>query len=338
VAPDPAVSAPPDEFSLIAELFAPLSLSYPGAMGLRDDAAFMDPPPGMQVVATVDAMVAGVHFFADDPADLVARKLIRVNLSDLAAKGAVPFALMLAAAFPRNVSADWLRLFAAGLKSDVEEFAVALIGGDTVATPGPLTLSLTAFGTVPAGKGLLRRSARPGDRIWVTGSIGDSAVGLQVLLGNLTGQDPSAVAYVVDRYRVPSPRTRVGPQLIGLASASMDVSDGLVQDLGHLCRESGVGALVRQHSVPLSPAVTRMTGSAPGIATTVLTGGDDYELLFTARPEMTDELKGLSRQTGVNLTEIGEIIAGQGVTVLSERNEPVDLPSSGWLHFSGEAE
>jgi len=329
----PAVSDSPDEFRLIADLFAPLSRGYPGALGLTDDAALMRPPPGMDMVLTVDAMVEGIHFLPDDPADLVARKLVRVNLSDLAAKGAVPVAVMLAAAFPHNVTGAWLRRFADGLRLDLEAFSIALIGGDTVSTPGPLTLSLTAFGQVVAGTALLRSGARAGDRIWVSGSLGDGAAGLRAAQGLLGDARPEHVGYLADRYRLPRPRTGLGPELVGHAHAAMDVSDGLVQDLGHLCRASAVGAEIRADGVPLSPAVAALVAADQSWLATVLTGGDDYELLFTAPPEETEALIQIAARTGVALTPIGSVVPGSGVTVLDADAVPMRLGPAGWRHF-----
>lgn len=312
-----------DEFSLIARLFKPLAATAPGALGLTDDAALLEGPAGRQWVVTADALVAGVHFLADDPPDLIARKLIRVNLSDLAAMGAVPRGLFLAACFPVGVAADWLDRFAAGLKADCDEFFVALMGGDTVATPGPLTLSLTAFGEVEAGHALLRSNARSGDNIWVSGTIGDAALGLQCLTGGR-----SADPFLIDRYRLPQPRLALGARLYGLAHAAMDISDGLVGDLEHICRASAVGAVLEAADLPLSPAA-----AAAGDLRAVLTGGDDYELLFTAPPNATAPLEALSGALGLRLTAIGRIIEGDGVTVLGSDGRPVTLGTKGYRHF-----
>lgn len=330
------MSGAPDEFALIADLFAPLARGFPGALGLTDDAALLAAQPGSDTVVTVDAMVAGIHFLPDDPAGLVARKLVRVNLSDLAAKGARPFAVLLAAAFPRGTGTDWLEAFAAGLGRDLAEFGVALIGGDTVATPGPLTLSLTAFGRVDAGRALLRSGARPGDRLWLTGTLGDGALGLSAAQGTLAGVDEPDLAFLADRYRLPQPRVSVGPRLVGLASAGMDVSDGLVQDLGHLCRASGVGAVVERAQVPLSPAARRAVAGDDSRLARVLTGGDDYELLFTAPPGGTEALHLVAAETGVALTSIGRIVEGAGVTVLDEAGHPLAVGQGGWRHFSAD--
>ncbi len=329
----------PDEFGLIAELFAPLAAGYPGALGLTDDAAFMPAEPGTDTVVTMDAMVAGVHFLPDDPPDQIARKLVRVNLSDLAAKGASVSVVMLAAAFPVGISRGWLRRFATGLKQDLDYFGVVLIGGDTVSTPGPLTLALTAFGKVAAGRGLLRSGARPGDEVWVSGSIGDGALGLRACRGQLEHLADGHVAALAERYRLPNPRTRLGPSLLGLASASMDVSDGLVQDLGHLCRASGVAAEVEAALVPRSAAAEAALAADQSLLATMLTGGDDYELLFTTPAGAADVLERLSRELAVPLTRIGRIVAGDGrggVVVLGGDGAPLALAHGGWRHFRSE--
>lgn len=330
-------SASLDEFGLIADLFAPLAAGYPGALGLGDDAALIAEEPGTDLVATVDALVAGIHFLPDDPADLVARKLMRVNLSDLAAKGARPVAVLLAAAFPRDVTMDWLRAFAAGLGEDLAAFGVGLAGGDTVMTPGPLTLSLTALGRVPAGGALLRSNARIHDDIWVSGTIGDGALGLLAAQGTLV-VDHTAASWLAGRYRLPEPRTALGPRLIGIANAAMDVSDGLVQDLGHLARASGCSAVIEQSAVPVSDsAILAMTGN-PSLLASVLTGGDDYEILFTAPPDRRTAIGDLSAGLGLRLTRIGWMAAGTGVSVVDSAGHPVETGQGGWRHFRGRSE
>lgn len=326
----------PDEFGLIAELFAPLAAGCPGALGLTDDAAFLAAEPGYDTVATMDTMVAGVHFLPDDPPDLIARKLVGVNLSDLAAKGAVPAYLMLSAAFPHGTTKSWLVAFARGLGEDVRRYGVALIGGDTVSTPGPLCLTLTALGRVEAGRGVRRSSARPGDLIWLSGSLGDGALGLKSIRGELQGLSPEQRDFLADRYRLPRPRTVLGPLLAGLASAGMDVSDGLVQDLGHLCRASDVRADIQADWAPLSDAATAALAADQSLLALVLTGGDDYELLFTAAPEATDEILKVARQAGTPVTRIGTIAArgtGNTVTVVGREGRVLDLGQTGWRHF-----
>ncbi|MBV8574051.1 MAG: thiamine-phosphate kinase, partial [Acetobacteraceae bacterium] len=234
----------PGEFALIARHFRPLA--GPAALGLEDDAAILIPPPGQELVLSADAMVAGVHFLPDDPPDLVARKLLRVNLSDLAAKGATPLGYLLTVSAQRGTPDSWFMEFAAGLAQDQAEFGIALLGGDTTSTPGPVSLSLTILGHVAPGTAVHRAGARPGDGIWVTGTIGDGALGLAVAQGRVA--DPSG--FLLARYRLPQPR--LGFVIGGTASAGLDISDGLVQDLGHLCRAGSVAAEIEAALVPLS--------------------------------------------------------------------------------------
>lgn len=313
----------PAEFSLIARHFRPLA--GPGALDLRDDAALLTPPPGRELVLTVDAMVAGVHFLPDDPPDLVGRKLLRVNLSDLAAKGAVPLGYLMTVSAPKTTPEAWFAGFAAGLALDQAAYGVTLLGGDTTSTPGPVSLSLTLIGHVAPGAAVHRFGARAGDEIWVTGTIGDGALGLAVALGRLV--DPSG--FLLDRYRLPQPR--VGMELAGIASAGMDVSDGLVQDLGHLCRASGLGAEIMLADVPLSDGA-RAAGA--DWLTTCVTGGDDYELLLAVPPDRSEKLLAAAARCGVAVTRIGQLHDGPAeVTVRGAGGEPLSLTDGGWSHF-----
>ncbi len=316
----------PPEFSLIARHFRPLA--GPGALALRDDAAVMMPPPGRELVLTCDAMVGGVHFLPDDPADLVGRKLLRVNLSDLAAKGAVPLSYLMTVSAPRTTPDAWYAGFAAGLAADQATYGVTLLGGDTTSTPGPISLSLTIIGHVAPGQAVRRIGARPGDGIWVTGTIGDGALGLQVALGRLT--DPSG--FLLDRYRLPQPR--VGLAICGIASAGMDVSDGLVQDLGHICRESGVAADLDAMAVPLSEQARAAQATESDWMETCLTGGDDYEVLMAVPPAREAALLAAARDSGIPVTRIGTFHSGApGVMVRGPGGESLALKKGGWSHF-----
>jgi thiamine-monophosphate kinase len=324
----------PDEFGLISRLFAPLAAGHAGALTLTDDCALFDGPNGAQWAVTADAMVAGVHFFPDDPPDLIARKLVRVNLSDLAAMGAVPKFILMTCAFPKGTDMAWLDCYAAGLKDDCQEFSVVLIGGDTVSTPGPLTLSLTALGELPAGSALLRSSARSGQQIWVSGTIGDGAFGLLAAKGQ-GGLDPRHHDALLDRYRLPRPRTTLGPALRSLASAAMDVSDGLVADLGHICDCSDLGAEIEAARVPLSDAASAAIAQGWGQGMiTALTGGDDYEILFTAAPNLSEQIVQLGQRLNLRLTPIGRIIAGKGVRVIDTQGQDLALERAGYNHFA----
>lgn len=318
------------EFGRIARFFAPLAAGAPGALGLTDDAALIECPPGERLVVTVDAMVEGVHFLPTDPPDLVARKLVRVNLSDLAAMAARPVGYFLTTALPKSHGDDWLAGFAAGLAQDQAEFGITLLGGDSVSTPGPVTLTLTAFGRVTIGAEVRRGGARPGDLVYVTGTIGDGALGLDAAQGKLDGLVSAAdVAFLADRYRLPRPRVGLGPLLSGLASAMMDVSDGLAGDLGHICTVSGVAGVIEASRVPLSAAAVKL----PDRIASVLTGGDDYELLFTAPPDHQPEILAASLAANVPVTIIGRIEAGQGVRVMDAAGSEIPLDGVGWRHF-----
>jgi thiamine-monophosphate kinase len=313
------------EFEFIAHRLRPLATA-PGALGLVDDAALLDPHPGMLLVLTKDAMVAGVHFLADDPPGQIAQKLLRVNLSDLAAMGAAPIGYLLALARPRAIEDDWLAAFCAGLAADNAAFGISVLGGDTVSTPGPLTLSLTAIGEVPKGEALLRGGARSGDDIWVSGTLGDAALGLAVLQGALEVAEP-ARARLVDRYRLPQPRLALGQALRGLAHAAIDISDGLLADLGHIVETSNLGAEIRAGLLPLSVA------DLPGAQDAALSGGDDYELLFTTPRSQRDAIEGLARQLALPLTRIGAMQFKPGIRVLDATGAEIHSERIGWQHF-----
>jgi len=319
----------PAEFSLIYKHFRPLA--GPAALALGDDAAVLAPPPGREIVIAADAMVQGVHFLPDDPPDLVARKLLRTNLSDLAAMGAAPLGYLLTVSVPRATPDAWFAAFAAGLAADQAEFGLALLGGDTTSTPGPVSLSLTILGTVAPGAALRRNGARPGDGIWVTGTIGDGALGLLAA----QGQVADSAGHLAGRYRLPRPRLALAQHLPGIAHAAMDVSDGLVQDLGHLCRESGLAATIAAADVPLSPAAATLVAADPALLHRCLTGGDDYELLLAVPPEQEAALHAAASATQTPVTRIGRFTAGTpAVTVLDPAGTPWPAATGGWSHFA----
>ena len=322
-----------DEFALIAELLSPLSRDAPDAFDLADDAALVGIRRGHQLVVTKDMLVAGVHFLAEESPALVARKLLRVNLSDLAAMGAAPRAYLLGLAVPGGTGEDWFRAFAGGLAEDQAAFGIQLIGGDTVSTGGPLTASLTALGEVPAGAALRRSGARSGDTVFVSGAIGDGALGLAALKAGIAGVDEPGLAYLAERYRLPRPRVALGGRLHGHAHAVIDVSDGLVADLGHICAASGVGAEIEAARVPLSPPARAALDADPALLTTVLAGGDDYELAFTADAAAVGPLADMAVALDLPITAIGRVTARQGVVVLDADGVPLRLASTGWRHF-----
>jgi len=282
---------------------------------------------------TADALVAGVHFLADDPPDLVARKMLRVNLSDLAAMGAAPLGYLMTTALPAACDEAWLAGFAEGLAADQAAFGISLLGGDSVATPGPATLSVTAIGSVPAERAVRRGGAVPGDLIYVSGTIGDAALGLRALRGELAGLDGTQRSFLVDRYHLPQPRLALGEGLVGVAHAMLDISDGLIGDLNHLCAVSGVSAVLEAARVPLSPAVRAALTRDPALLAPVLGGGDDYELVFTAPRAAEPALAALAAALALPITMIGRIEAGSGVRVIDETGRNIALAASGYRHF-----
>jgi thiamine-monophosphate kinase len=319
------------EFGRIRRFFAPLA--GPGGLQLRDDAALVDCAPGKRLVVTVDAMVEGVHYLPDDPPDLVARKLLRVNLSDLAAMGATPLHYLLATALPASFGDEWVARFTQGLAEDQRRFGVHLLGGDSVATAGPAVLSLTAIGEVAIGSEIRRDGARPGDRIWVSGTIGDALLGLLVLRGGYPELGASERAALSARFQLPEPRTALGPRLAGIAHGMCDVSDGLVADLGHICEASQVGASLALPALPLSPGARRLAAADPALPVRLATGGDDYELLFTAPAAASEVIGTLAAELALPITAIGTIDGGNQVRLLDVDGQPVPVESAGYRHF-----
>jgi thiamine-monophosphate kinase len=326
---------PSGEDSLIARYFRPLATD-PGAFNLDDDAAVLDGQGG-DIVVTTDAIVEGVHFLPDDPPETVARKALRVNLSDLAAKGAIPAGFVLTLAL-RAADDSWLAPFARALGEDAALFQCPLLGGDTVSTPGPLMISITAFGRVPQGKMVHRSGAKPGDRVVVTGTIGDAALGLDILRGGraaaaLSG-DAAAREVLVGRYRLPQPRNALTHAVRDHASAAMDVSDGLAGDLAKLCAASGVSAVIDAPSVPLSQAAaTLLAGGAVGIDALVA-GGDDYEILCAIPDDGVEAFERAAQLAGVAATSIGTFIAGTSpAKFLDAQGREIALSRLSYSHF-----
>ncbi|MBM3547800.1 MAG: thiamine-phosphate kinase [Alphaproteobacteria bacterium] len=312
------------EFDRIAQFFSPLAAGFPGALGLTDDAALVDPGPGYELVVTTDALVADVHFRKADPPDRIAQKALRVNLSDLASMGAEPVCYTLATILPAETDEAWLAAFVRGLAADQAEFGISLAGGDSVRTTGPATFSVTAMGRVEKGQALRRSGAKPGDKVYVSGTIGDGALGLAVLMGEIRDDEAGTLA---GRYLLPRPRLVLGRALRGRASAALDVSDGLVADLGHVAETSGVGLVIEADRVPLSSPARRALDGDSRLIATILTGGDDYELAFTASETLPESL------AGVPIACIGRVEAGSGVTVLDRQGRPVTLTAGGYRHF-----
>ncbi len=321
----------PSEDDLIARYFAPLAGM--GALELKDDAALMTPPAGEDLVLTVDGLVGGVHFFADDAPDAIARKALRVNLSDLAAKGARPLGFLLTLALPPDWTADWLDAFARGLGEDAQAYGCPLLGGDTVKTPGPLTLSITVFGAVPRGRMVLRTGARPGDHLYVSGTIGDAALGLEVRLGRLAGLDPGRREFLVDRYLLPRPRLTLRDAMASFAHGGMDVSDGFVGDLTKMLRVSRASAEVDLSLLPLSQAARAAIALEPAAFETAATGGDDYELIAAVAPQNAKAFEAAATAASAAVTRVGEVIAGAAPPRFFRNGGTVEFRRGSFSHF-----
>jgi thiamine-monophosphate kinase len=332
MASDENISA---EQRLIARYFGPLATA-PGAFGLEDDAAAVTPPPGCDLVLTTDGVIAGVHFFPDDPPEKIGRKALRMNLSDLAAKGAKPLGFLLSVALPTAIEEAWIAGFAEGLGKDIKHYGCALFGGDTDHTPGPLSVSITAFGSVPQGKMVRRAGAKTGDAVVVTGTIGDAALGVRlrrdVGLAGQWGLPDVMCAHLLQRYFLPEPRNALAEAVLNHASAAMDVSDGLAGDLAKLCRASGVAADIEAARVPLSDAARAAVARDPALLEAALSGGDDYEILLTLAPEKLAPFLAAAKAAGVAATEIGRITAGQGARFMHDR-KAMTFAQPSYSHF-----
>ncbi len=323
------------EERLIARYFRPLAI-HPGALGLGDDAAVLTAPPGCDLVLTTDGVIAGVHFFPDDPPDTIGRKALRMNLSDLAAKGAKPVGFLMSVALPANIEENWLAALAAGVGEDARHYGCPLLGGDTDRTPGPLSISIAAFGSLPQGKMVRRSTSKPGDCIMVTGTIGDAALGVLLrrdsgLAGHLRLSEIMR-AHLAQRYLLPEPRNSLAEAVLQYASAAMDVSDGLAGDLAKLCRASCVAGEVDVARVPLSDAVRVALGADPALIETVLTGGDDYEIVLTLSPQKLSAFQVAARAAGVAVAEIGRVTVGEGTRFMHD-GRPLNLTRLSYSHF-----
>ena len=320
------------EDRLIARFFAPLA-THPGALGLSDDAAFITPPAGCDLVLKTDAIIGGVHFFPDDAAQTVASKALRVNLSDLAAKGAKPLGFLLSLALPKDITDAWLANFAEGLRSDAVLYGCPLFGGDTDRTPGPVTVSIAMFGSVPENTMVRRAGAKPGERVFVTGTIGDAALGLAVRNGKDWQLSDAQRQHLVARYLLPQPRNALAEAVRTHASAALDISDGLAGDFAKLCRASQVGASIEAARVPLSDAAQAVVAADSAALETALTGGDDFEIVCTVPPAKADSFRAAAAAVKVPVTEIGVIEAGEGARFLGADGAPLTFARASFSHF-----
>ncbi|HJT42455.1 MAG TPA: thiamine-phosphate kinase [Rhizomicrobium sp.] len=311
-----------DEFGIIARYFAPLAGE--GAFGLKDDAALLPARAGYDLVVTTDAISEGVDFFAFDPAGAIAQKALRVNLSDLAAKGAQPAHYLLNFTLPRSVTPEWLSGFAGGLAHDQNMFGISLLGGDTGAGEGPLSIAITAFGFVPQGRIVKRSGARIGDAVYVTGNIGDSGGGLAIFRREKHTLAETDRDFLTRRYRVPEPPVFFAEELRAIAHASVDISDGLIADLGHIASASGVRIVVEGERVPLSEPLRALWGQDTLLR--AVAAGDDYQIAFTAAPGLTGPF------TQIGRVEIGRVEKGERVG-LTIAGKDVAISKPGFRHF-----
>lgn len=323
----------------ITALLAPLAEGCPGAFGLRDDCALLAPPPGAELVLKTDPIAEGVHFLAGNAPEDIAWKALAVNASDIAAKGARPLGYLMALSFPQPPAQAWMSRFADGLRTAQHAFACHLMGGDTDRRPGPLTISITMIGTVPTGRMVQRATARPGDRLFVSGTIGDAALGL--LLARHPARaatwslEPAEAEHLLARYRRPTPRLALAPVLLDYASAAMDLSDGLVKDLERMLRASGAAGRLDAGRVPLSDPARSIAASSSDWLGRLITAGDDYEVLCAIPPSKAAGFAAAAAAAGVTITEIGTVEeAPVALAVTGPDGRPLALPERrGWDHF-----
>jgi len=324
-----------DEFDFITTYLAPLA--GPGGLGLKDDAALMKPSPGKDLVLTKDTMVEAVHFPRGHYGGDTAEKLLRVNLSDLAAKGATPLGYMLSIAWPKGIDQSYFQGFAAGLRDVQQAYDFNLLGGDTTSIDGPMVVTATLIGEVPSGGMIKRRGAEEGDDVWVTGTIGDAYLGLQSVLGHTLEPQPSAedLWHFEEAYYRPEPRLLFRKSLRALASACADISDGLVADAGHVAEASGVGFVIDADKIPLSSQAGAWLAGQDNQDTafkTLITAGDDYELVFTAPPQHAAQIRKDAKAMGLRVSRIGQATSGRGVTVYAD-NQAMHFDKTGHTHF-----
>ena len=328
------------EEALIDEFLAPLAAGFPGAFGLADDCAVIAPGAGEELVVTTDAIVAGVHFFADEDPGAIAWKALAVNVSDLIAKGAAPLAYLMTLALPEAPERRWFTAFSDGLRRAQEAFGCTLAGGDTDRTPNALSVSITAFGIIPAGAIVRRSCARPGDHVYVSGTIGDATLGLKqrrdASLGLRCGLDKAGRDHLDARYCMPVPPVGIATVVRTCACAAMDISDGLVKDFSRLCRASGTGGRIEAARVPLSSPARTVVNAGGATLVDLMTGGEDYEVLAMVRPDRTEEFEKQAVAVRTQVTRIGSIAgADDGIAVVDEMGHRVPVGQAGWDHFLG---
>ena len=326
------------EFAIIERYFAPLAKNTAGAFDLNDDAGLITPPEGHEMVLTTDMIVAGVHYLESAAPGDIAYKALAVNISDLCAKGATPYVYLLSIALPGIPDSVWLEGLREGFDDAQADFDCTLLGGDTVSTPGPASLSVTAAGFVPTGQMVHRMGAKPGDHVYVTGTIGDAALGLILLrdnvkseTSNLTGEQ---VSFLQNRYWRPCPRVEAIEAILFHATAAMDISDGLAGDFSKLCTASQTGGKLEFASLPLSDAARQWVEAEPKRLGDVVTGGDDYELLVTVPHNAQDRFESDCRSAGISVKSIGRILKlSEGISVQGLDGETLELEKLSYAHF-----
>lgn len=332
--PGPPITSEDD---LIAEFLRPLAAGYAGAHGLADDCAFAAPPAGHEFVLKTDAIAEGVHFLADDSPEDVGWKALAVNVSDLAAKGALPFGYLMSLAFPAAPTREWMGRFAAGLAQAQAAFGMHLLGGDTDRRTGPIAITPTVLGVVPTGAAVLRTRAKPGDAIIVSGTLGDAALGLRLrlepALAVTWGLDTAGTLHLIERYTRPAPRLGLRPALREHASAAMDISDGIAKDLGRLARASGVAARIAADKLPASAALQRVAAQDPDAAIAAMLAGDDYEILATVPQPNVPGYLAQAAATGIGATVVGSIQSGCGIAMVDGDGRVISIARTGWDHF-----
>jgi thiamine-monophosphate kinase len=321
----------------IVRVLAPLAQGFPGAFGLQDDCALITPAPGTELVLKTDPIAEGVHFLSQDAPEDIAWKALAVNVSDLAAKAARPIGYLMALSFPAAPAVGWLSRFAAGLAQAQARFGCHLIGGDTDRRSGPLTITITVVGEVAQGRMVRRATAQAGDVVFVSGTLGDAALGLALRkdasLVAAWGLSPAEAEHLRRRYARPEPRLALAQALRDHACAAMDISDGLAKDLARLCAASSCAARVRFADLPLSPGAAKALAADPSLAQRIVAGGDDYEVLATIAPARASAFGADALCAGIAVTEIGAIAAGTGIIIEDPTGQPLPLDRTGWDHF-----
>lgn len=317
-----------NEFSLIQQYFSSIGKASGVALGVGDDGAVLDIPEGEQLVVTVDTLVAGVHFPADASPGDIAHRSLRVNLSDIAAMGAQPRWFTLALTLP-EAKAPWLQAFSQALSEDASMFGCALVGGDT--TAGPLSITIQLMGTVPKGKALTRSGAQVGDSIYVTGSLGEGAAAL-CLFGKTSESVVVERERLLQRFYRPKPRLLEGLRVRDLASAALDISDGLIADLGHIAESSQLGADIHLEKLPVAPWLWAVV-EPELVKEWVLSGGDDYELCFTVPEENRATVDAFIKQGELSACCIGQMSSELGVRCLDSQGHSIDIGKTGYQHF-----